>query len=132
MRRGRLVVIGVALACGVGTLASPAAATAPAWGSYERKAQFHPGQTDVFVTVRDGTPIHCKLNQPALDGAPAPGRFPALIESYTPYGATNGPSASGGDDYWADHGYVSTVCDIRGTGYSGGVWQGLLSALENQ
>ena len=132
MRRGRLVAIGVAVACGAGALASPAAATAPSWWGYDRKAQFTTSQSDVFVTVRDGTPIHCKLNLPALNGAPAPGRFPALIESYTPYGATNGPSASGGDDYWADRGYVSTICDIRGTGYSGGVWQGLLSALENQ
>ena len=129
MRRGRLVAIGVAVACGA--LTSPTVAAAPKWWSYDRKAQYTTSQSDVFVTVRDGTPIHCKLNQPALDAAPAPGRFPALMESYTPYGATNTPGGSGGDDYWADRGYVSMICDIRGTGYSGGVWQGLLSAQEN-
>ena len=132
MRRGRLVAIGVAFVCGGGALAAQAGAATPGWWSYDRKADYATSQSDVFVTVRDGTPIHCKLNRPAKNGMAVDARFPSLIESYTPYGATNGPSVAAGDDYWADHGYVAMVCDIRGTGYSGGVWQGLLSALENQ
>src|SRR5437868_1300703 len=107
MRRGRLVATGVAVACSAGALAAPAGAAAPAWCRYDRRADYTTSQSDVFVTVRDGTPIHCKLNRPARNGSAVAARFPALIESYTPYGATNGPSPSGGDDYWADHGYVA-------------------------
>src|SRR3954452_13169303 len=99
MRRGRLVAMGIAIVCGA--LAPPAHAAPPAWWSYNRAAQYTTSQSEAFVTVRDGTPIHCVLNQPARNGAPAAGRFPALIESYTPYGAMDAQPIAAGDDYWA-------------------------------
>jgi hypothetical protein len=120
------VLVVVAWALG---LAGTADAAAPPWWSYNRPADYTTVQSDIFVPVRDGTLIRCVLAQPAKNGQVAPGRFPGLIEEYDPYGAQN---VGSGDDYWADHGYVSMVCDVRGTGLSGGVWQGLLSAQENQ
>jgi predicted acyl esterase len=110
-----------------------AAGTQPAWWSYDRPATYTTARTNTFVFVRDGTPIHCVVDQPAdTSGNPLAGPFPALITNYTPYGATNALGAlPGGDNYWSDHGYVALSCDVRGTGLSGGVWQGLLSPLEN-
>jgi uncharacterized protein len=112
--------------------AASAAAVQPAWWSNDRPAEYGTVKSHVFVPMGDGTPIHCVLGQPAVNGAAAPGQFPALITSYTPYGGLSVLGALPGDDYWASRGYVAMSCDVRGTGYSGGVWQGLLSAVENQ
>jgi uncharacterized protein len=109
-----------------------AAAAEPEWWSYDRAAEYGTVKSHVFVPMSDGTPIHCVLAQPAVNGAAAPGRFPALITSYTPYGGLGVLGALPGDDYWASRGYIAMSCDVRGTGSSGGVWQGLLSAVENQ
>lgn len=118
-------------ALAVAGLPATANASAPAWWSYGRSADYTTVTSNVFVPVRDGTLIHCVLAQPADNGAAAPGKFPGLVESYTPYGAVN-LQAQTADDYWADHGYAAMTCDVRGTGESGGVWQGLLSEQENQ
>lgn len=132
MRKGRLGRAALAGVLGILGCAAPAAAAAPGWWSYDRPADYGTVKSDVFVTVTDGTPIFCSLAQPAKSGTAAPGRFPALIESYTPYGGVGVTGELSSDDYWADHGYVAMSCDVRGTGRSGGVWQGLLSWQENQ
>jgi predicted acyl esterase len=103
----------------------------PGWWSYDRPAAYTTVRTNVLVPMRDGTPIHCAVSQPARDGAALAGPFPSLITVFTPYGALNAPGALPGDDFWADHGYVAVACDVRGTGESGGTWQGPLSAVEN-
>ena len=125
------VVVLAALSFPAGNAA--AANPQPAWWSYDRAATYTTARTNAFVVVRDGTPIHCVVDQPAdTTGTALPGRFPALITVFTPYGAVNTLGAlPGGDDFWSDHGYVAVACDVRGTGESGGVWQGLLSAVEN-
>src|SRR5947209_3346869 len=136
--RMRGIRVTVRLAVVAGTLAlSPAAGAmtlgGPAWWSYNRPADYSTVTTNVFVTMPDGTPIHCLLAQPAIGGVAAPSRFPSLIEEYDPYGGVRAASdLQPPDDFWADHGYVAMTCDVRGTGLSGGVWQGLLSAQENQ
>ena len=124
---------GVVLVIGLFSLATASPARAgekPAWWSYDRPATYEAVKSQVMVPVRDGTPIHCTLALPGEGGAPAAGTFPGLIISYTPYGATQAPAALGGD-MWAEHGYASMTCDIRGTGLSGGAYTSLLSAQEN-
>jgi hypothetical protein len=113
-------------------LAATANAAAPAWWSYNRPADYTTVKSNVYVTMPDGTPIHCVQAQPAKNGVAVPGRFPALMEEYLPYGGLTASNDLPGDDFWADHGYVGMSCDIRGTGLSGGVWEGLLSAQENR
>jgi uncharacterized protein len=130
-RRARLLAASTALLAVLVAVATAAAAE-PEWWSYDRAAEYGTVKSHVFVPMSDGTPIHCVLAQPAVDGAAAPGQFPALITSYTPYGALSVLGALPGNDYWASRGYVAMSCDVRGTGSSGGVWQGLLSAVENQ
>jgi putative CocE/NonD family hydrolase len=128
------VAVGLAALCS----ASTATASAPAWWRYDRPATHGTVKSNVFVPMRDGTPIHCLLARPAQNGVATPGRFPSLITNYTPYGAAQVTGAVGGtsqlpgDDYWASHGYAAMSCDIRGTGGSGGTWQGILTAIENQ
>jgi hypothetical protein len=117
--------------CALG-LAGTATAAAPGWWNYNRPAQYTTVKSNVYVTMPDGTPIHCVLAQPAKDGGAVRGRFPALMEEYLPYGGLTATNDLPGDDFWADHGYVGMSCDIRGTGLSGGVWEGLLSTQENR
>lgn len=127
-----LRVIAIAIASiAVGSAAPAHAGEKPGWWSYDRPATFEAVKSQVMVPMRDGTPIHCTLALPGHDGQPAEGKFPGLIISYTPYGATQATAAVGGD-MWAEHGYASMTCDIRGTGLSGGVYTSLLSAQENQ
>ncbi len=132
MRTARLYLATSIAALAALALTATAAAAEPAWWSYDRPPDYGTVKSHVFVLMSDGTPIHCVLAQPAQNGAAASGTFPALITSYTPYGALSALGALPGDDYWASHGYVAMSCDVRGTGSSGGVWQGLLSAIENQ
>src|SRR4029077_16676953 len=122
MRRGLVaaLALGIALA-----FAGVASAAPPRWWSYDRPADYGTVKdNNVFVTMSDGTPIHCSVAQPAKDGAAAPGRFPALMNNYTPYGGLGALGDLTTDDYWADRGYVDVTCDVRGTGRSGGAWQG--------
>jgi predicted acyl esterase len=96
---------------------------------------------DVSVPLRDGTRVLANVHRPD-----APGRFPALV-SMTPYckdvedltylgpkiGRFNLEYAQveGGDsEFWAAHGYVHVVVEIRGTGNSEGSYHGLLSPQE--
>src|SRR3954469_22381983 len=136
MGRGEPMRRSLILAAVVATLvpgATARAGTPPAWWSYDRKADYGTVKdNNVFVTMSDGTPIHCSVAQPATNGTAAAGRFPALMDDFTPYGGLGALSDLTADDYWADHGYVDVHCDIRGTGRSGGVWQGLLSWQENE
>src|SRR4051812_50206292 len=128
MRRTWLVIAAVAVLAGLPVGGASAANPQPAWWSYDRAANFTTARTNTFVLVRDGTPIHCVVDQPAdADGNALAGPFPALITVFTPYGGVNTLGAlPGGDDFWSDHGYVAVACDIRGTGESGGYWQGVL------
>src|SRR5579862_5682997 len=66
--------------------------------------------SDIMVPMRDGTRLATDLYRPARDGAPAPGRFPALLMR-TPYDKSlRAPSFA---QYFAAHGYVVVVQDVR-------------------
>src|SRR4029079_9281614 len=59
---------------------TPAATGAqPGWWSYDRPATYETVKTNVFVLMRDATPIHCVVSQPGRDGVALAGPFPSLI-----------------------------------------------------
>src|SRR5438309_11257208 len=88
---------------------------------------------NVRVPMSDGTNLDCYLYEPALKGTstPAPGRFPGIIDNFTPYYIAYPVSAFGGK-FFAEHGYLDIECTPRGTGLSGGVFHGWMSAIENR
>lgn len=113
--------------------ATAAAGAAPAWWSYDRSASYGAIKTSALVPVRDGTLLACDLYRPGTAGVPAAGRFPGIVAEFTPYSALRLAGGFDGEaDYLATHGYDVLVCDVRGTGLSGGVWTQINSPLEAQ
>jgi predicted acyl esterase len=117
----------VALAAvAMATAALPAAAQAQTatgdggtWTPYTRAAQYATiTETDVPITVRDGTVLKANVTRPD-----APGRFPVLL-TQTPYGKDAAGAALGGGSGNAlvERGYVQITVDVRGTGHSAGAW----------
>jgi hypothetical protein len=81
-------------------------------------------QRDVMVAARDGVALATNLFFPGRDGAPAPGRFPAVVRR-TPYGKDCTPERG---KFWrrlTPAGYVVVVQDVRGRYGSGGRWRPL-------
>lgn len=120
--RSSLVVLGLAAAV---LLPAPARADdPPASWSYDRPAQYEAVKTPVLAPTREtGVLLGCDLYRPGLGGQPVPGRFPGIVAEFTPYFALRAaglfdPQAG----YLAAHGYNVVVCNVRGTGDSGGVW----------
>ncbi len=95
----------------------------------------------VYVPMRDGVRLAVDYYLPAVDGRPASGRFPSVVE-YTRYGRAR-PTPEGGAIRWADapadargrlrlperphgpllllgYGYAVVVVDMRGSGASFG------------
>jgi len=68
-------------------------------------------EKDVFVTMRDGVRLATDLYLPAENDEPLPWRSPAVL-TRTAYDKSNyAPRAS----FFASHGYLSVVQDVRGT-----------------
>ena len=65
---------------------------------------------DVMVTMRDGTQLATDIYLPAINGTPAPGRFPVILER-TPY---NKEGIEGWASYFVPRGYVAIGQDVRG------------------
>jgi predicted acyl esterase len=105
------------------------AAGTPTWWSYDRPAAYDPAESHVFVPTRDGTLLGCDLYQPGHASALAAGRFPGVVAEFTPYYAFR-PLASSQADFLASHGYDVIVCNLRGTGDSGGLWPGIDAPVE--
>lgn len=94
-------------------------AARPAWFDYDRPADYDSLTTSVSVPTRDGFELGCSLTRPSISGAPATGRFPGIVNDFTPYGLVeNEPTDY--SNYMARRGYAVLVCDIRGTGASPG------------
>ncbi len=74
---------------------------------------------NVMIPMRDGVPLATDIYRPALNGAPAPGKFPVILER-TPYNKT-------GDEEWARYfvprGYIVIGQDVRGRYESEGHWR---------
>lgn len=89
----------------------------------------------VFVTMRDGVRIACRIYRPD-----APGKFPVLFAA-SPYQFETDDLPHSTQFLWRevgpvewyvrDHGYVYVHMDVRGTGQSGGTY-GLLDKDEQQ
>jgi putative CocE/NonD family hydrolase len=72
----------------------------------------------VMVPMRDGVRLATDIYRPALNGAPAAGKFPAIMER-TPY---NKKSSAAAARYLVPHGYVVVLQDVRGRYASEGRW----------
>jgi uncharacterized protein len=77
-------------------------------------------ERDVMVAMRDGTLLLMDIYKPALDGAAAAGPFPALVER-TPYDKSASRFVVQAR-FFAEHGYVVVIQDVRGRGGSQGEW----------
>ncbi len=78
---------------------------------------------DVMVPMRDGLHLATDIYRPAENGAALEGKFPALLMR-TPYNKTLRGAAFAG--YFAAHGYVVVVQDVRGRYKSEGHWRPLV------
>ena len=72
------------------------------------------------VRMRDGVSLSVDIYRPARDGTALAGRFPALLER-TPYGKRRAVLSQAGE-YFARHGYVVVMQDVRGRFASEGEW----------
>jgi putative CocE/NonD family hydrolase len=77
---------------------------------------------NVMVPMRDGVKLATDLYHPAHKAAPVGGRFPAILLR-TPYNKELRGASSG--QYFAAHGYVVVVQDVRGRYKSEGRWRAL-------
>lgn len=93
---------------------------------YHRKAQFAVRTREVRVPMRDGVKLDCYLYEPD-----AAGRFPGIVNNFTPYWIAYPVGAFQGK-FFAQHGYLDIECTPRGTGMSEGVFHGWFSELENR
>jgi predicted acyl esterase len=100
---------------------------------YTRPATYDTVKLQIQVPMRDGVHLGCYLYVPATLGTttPAPGRFPGIIDNFTPYYLAY-PAAHFNGQYFSRHGYLDLECTPRGVGTSGGRFPGWLSALENR
>ncbi|MEE2900271.1 MAG: CocE/NonD family hydrolase [Gemmatimonadota bacterium] len=75
-------------------------------------------ERDVMISARDGVPLATDIYRPASDGVATSERLPVLLQR-TPYGKHT-DRFSDVADYFARHGYVVAVQDMRGRYASGG------------
>ena len=73
-----------------------------------------------MIPVRDGARFATDIYFPSSVGLRAPGRFPALVER-TPYDKDAARFVLPAR-FFAQHGYVVLVQDVRGRGHSEGDW----------
>jgi uncharacterized protein len=73
-----------------------------------------------MIAMRDGVRLATDIYRPALNGLPAAGRFPVIVER-TPYDK-HAPRFVGHARFFAQHGYVVVMQDVRGRGDSEGQW----------
>jgi predicted acyl esterase len=75
--------------------------------------------------VRDGTLLGCDLSLPGTDAnTPATGRFPAVLDGYTPYYGYRAGFNGVDGAMFSTHGYAMLTCNVRGTGDSAGTYGG--------
>jgi uncharacterized protein len=120
----------LALALSTVYLCSLAAATPglaanpqPRWWSYQRSPQYRQVLSQIDVAMPDGTKLACGLSLPGQSSTQiAPGRFPALLDQYTPYASLDSQIDATDGAYFSERGYAVLVCAVRGTGLSGGTY----------
>jgi putative CocE/NonD family hydrolase len=75
-------------------------------------------ERDVMVKMRDGTKLATDIYRPARNGKAVEGRFPVILQR-TPYDKSKSERTG---RYFAAHGYVVALQDIRGRHHSEGVF----------
>ena len=68
---------------------------------------------DVMIPMRDGMHLATDIYRPAHHGQASNGKFPALLER-TPYGKHEYDRVWDPGEYYASHGYVVVIQDVRG------------------
>ena len=76
--------------------------------------------SNVMIPMRDGVRLATDIYLPALDGQPASGKFPVILER-TPYDKAGSGNVTNGT-YYARRGYVCAIQDVRGRFVSEGEW----------
>jgi len=105
----------VALAATLSLLAPPARpAIAQAAPAYDAVL----AERNLMIPMRDGKRMATDVYRPARNGAPVAERFPVLLER-TPYDKTASKARA---EYFARHGYVVAVQDLRGRYKSEGIF----------
>src|SRR5947208_3540295 len=74
---------------------------------------------NVMVPMRDGVRLATDIYRPGVNGVPAPGKFPVILER-TPY---NKDLSEHWAIYFVPRGYVVISQDVRGRFASGGRWR---------
>ena len=77
-------------------------------------------QSNVMIPMRDGVRLATDIYLPALNGQPASGKFPVILER-TPYDKAGSGNVTNGT-YYARRGYVCAIQDVRGRFVSEGEW----------
>ncbi len=85
------------------------------WQQYDVAVEYN-----VTLRARDGTRLATDIYRPALNGRPVEDRFPALIER-TPYDKLRQLGVNSAR-FFARHGYVVALQDVRGRFASEGEW----------
>ena len=75
---------------------------------------------NVMTPMRDGVRLASDIYFPSLNGSPAEGRFPVIVER-TPYDKA-APRQVTNARYFARRGYVTVIQDVRGRFESEGEW----------
>ncbi|WP_280417285.1 CocE/NonD family hydrolase [Nocardia carnea] len=97
------------------------------WLAYDRQADFDAVKTAVRVPTRDGTDLACNLFRPGHDGKASDGRYPSVVLNFTPYALDASDNQS---EYLAERGYNVAVCNVRGSGESGGEFPSWFQPVE--
>ncbi len=77
-------------------------------------------QKNVMVPMRDDVQLAADIYFPSVNGRPADGRFPVILER-TPYDKAS-PRQVSNAKYFARRGYVTVIQDVRGRFESEGEW----------
>lgn len=85
---------------------------------------------DVMVPMRDGVRLATDIYRPARDGEPLPGPFPALLVR-TPYDKSVPHTVETKGIFFARHGYVVAIQDVRGRYASEGTFAFLSQEAED-
>jgi hypothetical protein len=108
------VVVAVALGVGVCSRGLIAQSAAPVDTRYAIAVS-----KNVMVTMRDGVRLATDIYRPAVNGLPAPGKLPVILER-TPY---NKDGIESWARYFVPRGYVAVGQDVRGRYTSEGSWR---------
>ena len=111
-----LALLGAAVlgACGTGDAPDPGRSAAPPYEALQVEENF-------MVPMRDGMRLATDVYRPAAGGEPVDERFPVLLHR-TPYNKAS-ERLSEQARWFASHGYVVVVQDMRGLYFSEGMFQ---------